>query len=262
MPYLTLDDIKLYYEIHGEGETLLFIHGLGASHQDWEYQLPFFKNNYRVILFDLRGHGKSDKPNAPYTIKQFANDISQLITTCAPRGAHIIGHSLGGMIAFQLAIDFPKLVISLTIINSAPAVIFPDLSSRCFFYSRFLIVKLFGLKYLSKLLVNKAFPKPEQAALREKFISRGSQNSPIAYLNTLRAFFGWNVIAHLSHIHCPTLIIASDADYTSPAYKQAYTKLLPNARLVIIHDSRHITIVDQADVFNKTLQEFILNQTN
>jgi len=79
MPSIQVNQIGLYYESSGQGEPLLFIHGLGSSSRDWEYQVPCFTERYRVVTPDLRGHGKSDKPPGPYSSLQFACDIAELI---------------------------------------------------------------------------------------------------------------------------------------------------------------------------------------
>ena len=78
MPILRCRDINVYYEIAGAGDPLLFIHGLGSSHRDWEPQVAFFSRHYQVITYDVRGHGKSDKPKGPYSVSQFAADAAEL----------------------------------------------------------------------------------------------------------------------------------------------------------------------------------------
>ena len=95
MPTLQLNDIGLYYEIIGEGAPLLFIHGLGSSIRDWEPQVDFFAERYKVILFDVRGHGKSSKPPGPYSIPQFAADTANLLEKLEVAPVHVVGISMG-----------------------------------------------------------------------------------------------------------------------------------------------------------------------
>ena len=102
MPMLQANGIDLNYEIIGQGPPLLFIHGLGSSGQDWEQQVAFFSKNYNVIIVDVRGHGASAKPPGPYSIQLFADDISSFIRTMDISPVHVVGISMGGMIAFQL----------------------------------------------------------------------------------------------------------------------------------------------------------------
>ena len=76
MSTMKVNDIDIFYEIHGEGEPLLLIHGLGSSSRDWEYQIPQFSKMYKVITIDLRGHGKTSKPKGSYSIRGFADDVA------------------------------------------------------------------------------------------------------------------------------------------------------------------------------------------
>ena len=80
MPTLLANNIMLYYEVAGQGQTLAFIHGLGSSTRDWEFQIPAFSKKYQVVTFDLRGHGQSAKPAGPYTIEMFTDDLAGLLT--------------------------------------------------------------------------------------------------------------------------------------------------------------------------------------
>ena len=79
MTKLRVFDIDLYYEIIGQGDPIIFIHGLGSSTRDWEEQIEYFSKRYQVVVFDVRGHGKSDKPAGPYSIPLFARDTAELI---------------------------------------------------------------------------------------------------------------------------------------------------------------------------------------
>ena len=101
------------------------------------------------------------------------------------------------------------------------------------------------------------FPKPEQAELRQKILQRWPQNDKRAYLASLDAIIGWGVRERLARISCPTLVITADRDYTPVAQKQAYVDELPNARLLVIEDSRHATPLDQPEHFNSSLLAFL-----
>lgn len=264
MPVWAKDGFQIHYnkdgDWQGSQDTLLLIHGLGASARDWEYQVPVLAKNFKVLTLDLRGHGKTDKPNMPYHIPLFSEDVASFIQDikCVP--LHVVGHSMGGMIGFQLALDHPELIKTLTIINSAPQVAFPTLRSRFNFTMRAVSVKWFGMKKLSESLAKKVFPKPEQAAFRETFVKRWCENSPQAYINSLQAFHNWNVLARLPSLVCPTLIITGDRDYTPVAYKQFYTQFIKDVELVVIKDSGHLTIIDQAEQCNQTIMDFLLRK--
>lgn len=262
MPFLAINGLNVHYTQEGDWQsdkdTLLLIHGLGASTNDWEYQIPALTQYAKVLCVDLRGHGKTDKPNMPYSVALFSEDIASCIRELKLGPLHVVGHSLGGMIAFQLALDHPSIVKTLTIINSAPQVAFASLKIRLYFSLRTLNVKWFGMKKLSVSLAKTVFPKPEQTALRQIYTERLLQNVPQAYLNSLQAFQNWDVISRLKELVCPTLIISGDRDYTPVAYKQYYAQFIKNVDVVVIEDSGHLTIMDQANECNQAIIHFLM----
>ncbi len=261
MPTAKLNDIRLHYDACGEGEPLLFVHGLGSSARDWENQVPFFADGFRVVTPDLRGHGRSDRPPGPYGIALFANDIAELIRTLELGPTHVVGLSLGGFVASQLAIAHGELVCSLVIVNSAPALPSDTLKDRLRIkielLLRRLIVRLFGMRTLGRFLSKKLFPGPEQADLRNTFVERWADNDARAYLDTLGAVSRWTVRDRLSSITCPTCVVSGENDFFPMSLKQEYLLHNPNAELVIIPDSGHFTPVDQKGRFNDALRAFL-----
>lgn len=260
MPKRHIRDINLYYEITGEGQPLLFINGLGSSTRDWEKQVALFSKRYQVITFDVRGHGKSEKPPGPYSVQLFAADTAELIKSLDIDRAHVVGISMGGMIAFQLAINAPNLVKSLVIVNSGPEFVLRTFKERLGIFKRLLIVRLLGMRKMGMVLAKCLFPKPEHENLRRVLIERWAENDKQAYLNSLRAIVGWSVTDHLSTIKCPVLVIAADEDYTPVSFKEAYVAKIPHAELVIITDSRHLTPIERPDQFNEVLMTFLSKQ--
>jgi 3-oxoadipate enol-lactonase len=257
MPSIPCNNINLHYEVTGSGQPLLFIHGLGSSARDWELQVTEFSKTYKVITFDLRGHGQSGKPPGPYSIALFASDTAALLRSLGVASAHVVGLSLGGGIAFQLAIDSPAVVRTMTIVNSAPELVVRTFKDRVGVWQRFAIVRLLGMRRMGEVLSKRLFPKPEHESLRATFVERWAENDPRAYENAMRAMIGWSVMAKLGSIRCPTLVVAADQDYTPVALKEAYTKLLPNSRLVVIPDSHHATPVEKPEQFNAVLADFL-----
>jgi len=261
MPNIQVNDINLYYEVDGEGQSLLFIHGLGSSTQDWDLQIKEFSKSYQVITFDLRGHGQSDKPSGPYSLPMFATDTAGLLKSLDVKSAHVVGLSLGGGIAFQLAIDYPALVKTMVIVNSAPELVVRSFKDRMGVWQRFAIVRLLGMRKMGEVLSKRLFPKDEHESLRTTFVESWAKNDPRAYQDAMRAMVGWSVTDKLGSINCPVLVITADQDYTPVAIKEEYTKLIPNAELVIIPDAHHATPVEQPEKFNTVLMDFLLKHS-
>ncbi|UFQ98782.1 alpha/beta fold hydrolase [Pseudomonas wenzhouensis] len=257
MPYFDNDGCQLHYEDYGHGAPLLLVHGLGSSTRDWEYQIPLLARHYRVLALDVRGHGRSDKPRGSYRIADFADDVVALIEHLQLPPVHLVGISMGGMIGFQLGVDRPELLRSLTIVNSSPEVKARNAREWLEIGKRWTLSRLLSLDTIGKALGKLLFPKPEQAELRRKIAERWPQNDKHAYLASLDAIIGWGVRERLGRITCPTLVISADHDYTPVERKREYVAEMPNAHLLVIENSRHATPLDQPERFNNALLAFL-----
>ena len=257
MPKLGVNGINLHYEIVGQGEALLFLHGLGSQGEDWATQIPFFARQYQVITADMRGHGQSDKPPGPYSVPMIAGDVIDLLDHLEIDTAHIVGLSMGGMIAFQLVVDRPDRVRSLVIVNSGPALVARTAGEWLLIQQRLLLAQLFGPARTGRFLSQRLFPKPDQSWLRAQFIERWAQNDRDAYLSSLRALVGWSVLDRIGEIECPVLVISGDRDYTPIELKREYTARIRDAQFVLIEDSGHATPIDQTDEFNNVVLKFL-----
>jgi 3-oxoadipate enol-lactonase len=265
MPLWKSGEIRLHFESCGHGEPVLLLHGLGSSSRDWENQVSVFAERYRVIIPDLRGHGESDKPPGPYSIPLFAADIVALIRSLNIGPVHVVGLSLGGFVAFQLAVEHHDLVRSLIVVNSAPGLPRSRLRDRLriawVLFLRRLIVRLFGMRTLARILSRKLFPRPSQHELKRRFIERWAENHPDAYLSSLAAVSGWDIEDRVGSIACPTCVISGEHDFIPLAMKERYTKKLANGELKVIPMSGHFTPVDAPQPFNQAVMCFLAMHT-
>lgn len=257
MPRLQLSNFEMAYDDAGQGPPVVLIHGLGSSALDWDAQrvalLPF----HRVITLDLRGHGESGRPPGPYQMRELAADVASLMRHLALPPAHVVGISLGGMIAFQLTLDHPALVSDLVIINSGPAVVPRGFKQHLQVAQRRIALNVLGLRVAGRLVETKLFPHPEQAPLREAFRARWQRNDRVSYRATLNAIIGWSVHDRIHTLTQPTLVVSGDRDYTPVATKRAYVAEMPNAELLVIPASGHATPADQPDALNAALLSFL-----
>jgi 3-oxoadipate enol-lactonase len=120
MPYAVSGGFRTYFETHGTGFPLLLINGLGGDHIEWLFQVPAFKPHFKVVVFDNFGSGKSDVPPGPYTTARMADDAARLLETLSIPRAHVLGVSLGGMIAQEVALRHPDRVGRLVLGCTAP----------------------------------------------------------------------------------------------------------------------------------------------
>lgn len=257
MPYLPVDDTRLYYDERGEGPPLLLVHGLGSSSRDWFEQVSHFADRYRVLRIDLRGHGRSERPPGPYHIAQFARDVAVGLRRLNAAPAHVVGLSMGGMVALELAASAPALVRSLVITNSVADTRLQTWADLWFYVSRRVTVQVLGVRRVGRLLAGRLFPKPNQETHRREFVKRWSQNDKQAYLWSVDAIMGWSVMDRLPTISAPTLLVSSDQDYTPVSAQNRIVARMPNAELAVVEDARHALPVEKPDAFNALVEAFL-----
>ncbi len=258
MKTIEINQTKIAYKHHGTGEAVLLVHGLGASTWTWEQQAEaLLKEGYQVILPDLRGHGQSHVPEEGYQMTNFAEDLIQLIEKLGLEAVHLVGLSMGGVIAFEVAAQRPDLVKSLLISNTGPEYQMSLWQAVAFFVEREFCLSRFGIETLSKVLARKLFPDPHQEELRAQFISHWTKNDTEAYRKSFLGLIQWEMDKKYKAIQCPTRLIGTREDYTTVQDKIRFVHKLPNASLHIIENSRHITPLDQPQVFNQLMLDFL-----
>lgn len=258
MPIARIQDIDVHYEVHGEGEPLLMLHGLGSSNEDWENQIPVLAEHFHVIAPSLRGHGGTDKPKGPYSIRQYADDAFALMDFLGIDRFHVLGFSMGGAIAFQMAVNAQFRLQSMVILNSQPSFALDHWGKYWLALSRILMANFMGMERTTRFVAKRLFPEPHQRHLRKRMLERHGQNEKNAYLAALHALKGWSVAEWVAGIHVPTLVVAAENDYTPIAEKKLFVERMPNAKLQVIPNSRHATHFDQSEIFNRMVVEFLL----
>lgn len=257
MPSLTANGCRFWYEVTGSGAPLVLLHGLGSSTLDWSDQVEHFARRYRVITWDARGHGRSDRPRGRYGIATFRNDAAACIEALDAAPAHVVGLSLGGMVAFDLALHRPELLQSLTVVNCGPRFPLAGLAGAWWKWQRLLVVRLLGMHAMGAQIAGQVFPRDDQAPLRTRLVERWSRNDPRAYAASLAALPGWSIESRLAEIRTPTLVLTADADYTSVAWKRAWAARLADVRLEVIPGTRHMLPFEDPAAFNAALDSFL-----
>ena len=251
--------ISIEYLDQGEGEVILLLHGLGSSKADWDYQKEVFSKDFRVIAPDLRGHGNSTKPvsRKDYGISQCGEDMKLLLKALNIEKCSIIGFSMGGAIAFEMAVKFPSLFHKLVIVNTAPD--FNNLGEfgEQMIQERTNLLKSEGMEAMAKKVSEGMFPDPEQLELQQSFYNRASKNELEPYYNSFITLMEWGLGDKIKKITTPSLVIASEYDYTPIDLKEKYVEKMKNAKLEIIKNSRHGVTMYQPIEFNKVILNFM-----
>lgn len=236
---------------------MLLLHGLGSSTRDWSEQITALALEYDVLLMDLRGHGQSDKPPGPYSIKVMANDVAMLASELDLTRLHVVGLSMGAQVALQLALDHPSIVATVTAVN-CPADMKPRRRrDKWTVAQRKLLVRLMGMRRVGRIIANRILPGDEFTERRQLFADRWSLNDPASYQASLDAILDWDITPDLPDIRQAILVVAARGDYTPLAWKRRILNLAPNARMVVIENSGHAVPVERPESFNTALLEFL-----
>tara|TARA_R110001592_G_scaffold116059_1_gene316993 strand:- start:131245 stop:132039 length:795 start_codon:yes stop_codon:yes gene_type:complete len=257
MPAVNVNGVTIAYVDQGQGEPVILLHGLGISREDWQPQIKYLSQHYRVIAPDFRGHGESEKPDTNYSIPIHAADISALMDKLGLGAAHIVGLSMGGMVAFQLAADSPERLLSMTIVNSGPALPNDTFAAKKMLWMRLLLIHLFGMKRFGRKVAENMFASDGHDHLIESLAAQIASNPKKIYLRNLKSLFGWSVLPQLSTIKTPTLMLTGDKDYSPVAIKQIIVDAMQNAKLVVIKDSGHGTPIEKPEETNAAIEAFI-----
>jgi 3-oxoadipate enol-lactonase len=269
-----IGSLELYYEEHGSGDPLLLIMGLAADSQAWMFQIPDFAERYRTIAFDNRGVGRSSKPPGPYSIHQMADEAAGLLDVLQIDRAHVVGVSMGGMIAQELVLRHPERVRGLVL-----ACTYPEPDSEVERHREFTLAQFGGsidasgamkvdlsavnpLMFLQQLLpnvFNQEFIDRELPKLMQIFGGALQWGfSMEAILGQVGAVMSHKATERLHQIKSPTLVITGDADrLVPPAGSDILAREIPGAKLVKVPGGSHGFNFETPDIFNREVLAFL-----
>ena len=223
-------DIELYYREAGSGEPFILLHGNGENSSYFEHQTEHFRDRYRVIALDTRGHGRSPRGGAPFTIEQFSCDLYDFMNKHGISGAVILGFSDGANIAMKFALKHPEMVKALILNggNLDPA----------------------GVKRTTQLPIETGYKIAKRFAVRSADAARNAEmlglmvNEPNIKPQELR------------QITAPTLVICGTRDMIKQKHTELIANSLPNATLKIIEGTHFVANRNPAE-FNRAVEEFL-----
>ena len=258
MPYQTVNGLRIHYRIEGDGPAVVLLHGMGSCADDWMLQFPALAEHTTALAVDLRGHGHTDAPPGPYTIPGMARDVAGLLAGLGIGAAHVVGLSLGGLVAQSLASDHPERTRSLVLVNTFARLRPQGLRGWVYLLARAVAMVTGGVEKQAEVVAAGVFPHPEQADLRRMAAERLKANDPAAYRAAMRAVLRFDSRPDLNRIQIPTLVIAGAEDTTvSVEAKRALAARIPGAQLEVVPNSGHATPLDQPEIFNGLVLRFI-----
>nr|MDO8081330.1 alpha/beta hydrolase [Candidatus Freyarchaeota archaeon] len=242
MPIVKIDDFEMYYETHGEENEipLVLIMGLGADARLWILQIPEFSKNYKVIAFDNRDAGRTSKTDINYTVDTMAEDTYNLLKKLGVEKAHVLGFSMGGMIAQSFALKYPEKVRSLILCSTTPL----------------------GPKGLGVIKMWNELIETITGLAKNPIVEQLSKyfyiQLPKEFFRQCEAVEKFDVMGRLKEIKAPTLVLTGDRDTVVPIWsaKEMASKI-PDAEFKVLWGSGHAIFLEKWWTFNKAVLEFL-----
>ena len=259
MPFYCNEEISLHYLVRGEGEPLLLIHGLGGSGADWAFQVAAVEKQFRVIVPDLPGCGHSPPPADEYTIAGCAAALWSLLDHLDVPQTDLIGFSLGGAVALEMAAQRPASVPRLGLINSLATYRTDNWRKWLETYVSATLVRLLGMRRAAWLLAARLFPEPWQRAIRRHAAAVVGAVPASSYLGMGLALARWAIIDRLDRLSSRVLLIAAEHDFTPLEEKHELAARL-KADIVVVRGSRHGTPFDSVEATNASLLALLTDQ--
>jgi len=270
--FIDVKGLKFCYEIYGEGEPVILVHGFGAKKEHWLAQVPALSEKYKVIIFDNRGAGKSDRPEEKFTMELFADDIKGLMDALNIKKAKaVIGWSLGGMICQHFALKYPesfeKLVLLFTNYKGAGGELYKKMRLEELELLRTDPAKNFWQS--ARMGFHQKFRKEMEADPKKKFHGLWSAEDLIKestidpatetdIVNQAAALETHNTLEHLNEIKNPTLLIAASHDRLTPKVTMLEMhERIPNSTFKIIERAGHSAPFSRAPEVNKLILDFL-----
>jgi 3-oxoadipate enol-lactonase len=252
--------ITMNYEASGQGNPLVLIHGAGDNLNMWYHQLPAFSQKYRVISYDFRGAGGTEVPEGDYTIAVMAEDAYQLMQALGVGRGYLLGFSMGGRIALEVAINHPEMVKALVLANSALGLTPPSPESRE--WRRRMVASLEhgeAPSVMDMLTVSSFSPdyKSRHPAEFDRYLKVKLHNHPEGFARLMRSMGLLAAPPYLSRLKCPVLIIAGEKDILmGTAQGRLAHEAIAGSKLVAM-PSGHATPVEAPQAFNSAVLEFL-----
>lgn len=261
MPKQRVADIDIYYEVHGDGpQTLVLIRGLGSNLCAWYEQTPEFARHFRTVVFDNRGAGRTDKPDAPYSIRQMAADTAGLIDALDIRRAALLGISMGGMIAQEFALNFRDrlscLILGCThsggreVVQAAPHIVDAVVAGIDASPEQQTL-------QLQAVFCDDTIERRPEVVRKYEEVRALYPIPPDAFMRQVQAIQSFDASARLGAIAVPTMVIAGRDDRLVPAENsRKIAARIPGARLTELPGG-HLFFTEYPAEFNRAVIDFV-----
>lgn len=263
MAFVENQEARIYWDEQGHGAPVLLIMGLSYPSDMWHRTRPVLAAQYQTIALDNRGIGRSDVPPGPYPIALMASDAAAVLDAAGVESAHVFGVSMGGMIAQEFALQYPKRVRSLILGCTAaggPTAVRAEPEATEMLRARGNMSPEEAIEASVPFIYDSATPREridEDLAIRRPWLPR-----PEGYTAQLQGIIAWEAYSRLTAIAAPTLIIHGETDrLVPPDNGKLIAGRIPGAKLVMIPHASHLFTTDQTEASLRVILEFLNEQS-
>ena len=273
MPHINANGVNIYYEVHGTGKPLVLIQGAFVSSTMWKPQIELFSKEYQVIVYDIRGHGQTGPTDAKkYSLELFADDLHALLDKLEIQKPVICGLSLGGMIGQVYAIKYPDDLSALILADTAVSMTltFWDKMMVYFLAPKWVMLstlRLMGVKNFIRFSFWYASVTRSKEWLGNEEIVEYEKNEMLSlekkeYLKIFGSIYDFR-LQDLENIHVPTLVLYGEFESSSVIkHHEKLHELIPNSSLYMIPNAGHTSNLENSEVFNSRLNDFLKDLRN
>jgi 3-oxoadipate enol-lactonase len=254
MPFLSIDDMSFYYEVHGRGPALVFCHGSGGNHLSWWQQVPYFSQRYTCITFDHRAFGRShDRPGGPGRAA-FAPDVIALLDHLGIEKVAVVAQSMGGRTAVGLTLRVPARIRALVFSGTTAGCI--DTGVRAL-QEQYRAANGGRADVIVRGLSPAFTRRCRELTFLYRSIARINPRKPPDFLAPRPGYQG-SVAAHLAALKLPTLFLTGEDDVITPApVVEAAARLVPHAQFICVPGAGHSVYFERPDLFNSIVSTFL-----
>ncbi|MFQ5995299.1 MAG: 3-oxoadipate enol-lactonase [Acidiferrobacterales bacterium] len=257
---LTANGTDIHYQLEGEGPVVTLSHSLACNFSMWDEQVDALKARYRVLRYDIRGHGDTSAPPAPYTLEGLTDDLHALLTELGIERTHFVGLSMGGMIGQMFALAHPDMVQSLVLCDTTSR--WPK-ESAPMWEQRINTVQEGGMEPMVEPTIERWFTEPFRQQRRDVTdrIRKMIRATPLqGYIGCCHAIPKIDTTDQLEAIQCPSLIIVGEQDPATPVeMARTIHDGIPSSGLEVLPSASHLSNVEQPAAFNRALTGFLEN---
>ncbi len=258
MPFAQIGDGSFHYQVEGHGDAVTLVHGVGADLESWDRVVPRLAPHFRVMRYDQRGHGESAKLPGPYSLADLVGDLKSMLDACGLEKTHLVGFSLGGLVAQSFALAYPERLDRLVLISTIAGRSRDEQSKA---QARARTLSQNGAAAHLSAATDRWFTDAFRLAnpeLLEWRRQKSLNNDPQCYAAAYRVLADNDLADDLHRILAPTLVMTGACDIGStPRMATLMAERIPDARLQILPDLKHAVLLEAPDRIAEEIMGFV-----